>query len=155
MLGKIISDAQASGVLDPPALCPPPPDSFAPDAARLRESVLPDVTDEVAARALTTWAVGLLLAAVAWMVWVRRGSATPLHILPKWSWGTIKFWAAIAYATSVTAFLRLAPVGTAIPQLGRDYYTIMGIGLLAAFGVITLTLHLLRRMTAPSTVRFE
>jgi hypothetical protein len=63
--------------------------------------------------------------------------------------------AAIAYATSVTAFLRLAPVGTAIPQLGGDYYTIMGIGLVVAFGVITLTLPLLRRMTAPSTVRFE
>jgi AcrR family transcriptional regulator len=56
VLGKIISDAQASGVLDPPALCPPPPDSFAPDAARLRESVLPEVPDEVAAWALTTWA---------------------------------------------------------------------------------------------------
>ena len=63
--------------------------------------------------------------------------------------------AAIAYATTLTAFLRLAPVGTAIPQLGRDYYTIMGIGLVAAFGVITLTLPLLRRMTAPSTIRFE
>ena len=63
--------------------------------------------------------------------------------------------AAIAYATTLTAFLRLAPVGTAIPQLGRDYYTIMGIGLVAAFGVIALTLPLLRRMTAPSTIRFE
>jgi hypothetical protein len=63
--------------------------------------------------------------------------------------------AAIAYGTSLTAFLRLAPVGTAIPQLGRDYYTIMGIGLVVAFGIITLTLPLLRRMTAPSTVRFE
>jgi hypothetical protein len=63
--------------------------------------------------------------------------------------------AAIAYATSVMAFLRLAPVGTAVPQLGHDYYTIMGIGLVVAFGVITLTLPLLRRMTAPSTVRFE
>jgi len=61
----------------------------------------------------------------------------------------------IAYGTSLLAFLRLAPAGTAIPQLGRDYYTIMGIGLLIAFGVITLTLPLLRRMTAPSTVRFE
>jgi amino acid transporter len=50
--------------------------------------------------ALATWAVGLLLVAVAWMVWMRRGSATPIHILPKWSWGTINFWAAIAYATS-------------------------------------------------------
>jgi amino acid transporter len=50
--------------------------------------------------ALATWAVGLLLVAVAWMVWMRRGSATPINILPKWSWGTINFWAAIAYATS-------------------------------------------------------
>jgi hypothetical protein len=63
--------------------------------------------------------------------------------------------AAIAYGTSVTAFLRLAPRGTAIPQPGHDYYTIMGIGLVVAFGVITLTLPLLRRMTAPSTIRFE
>jgi hypothetical protein len=63
--------------------------------------------------------------------------------------------AAIAYGTSLMAFLRLAPAGTAIPQLGRDYYTIMGIGLVAAFGVITVTLPLLRRMTAPSTIRFE
>ena len=63
--------------------------------------------------------------------------------------------AAIAYGTSLLAFLRLAPTGTAIPQLGRDYYTIMGIGLVVAFGVITLTLPLLRRMTAPSTIRFE
>jgi hypothetical protein len=63
--------------------------------------------------------------------------------------------AAIAYVTTLTAFLRLAPVGTAVPQLGRDYYAIMGIGLLVAFGIITLTLPLLRRMTAPSTIRFE
>ncbi len=63
--------------------------------------------------------------------------------------------AAIAYGTSLMAFLRLAPVGTAIPQLGRDYYTIMGVGLVIAFGVITVTLPLLRRMTAPSTIRFE
>jgi predicted outer membrane lipoprotein len=63
--------------------------------------------------------------------------------------------AGIAYGTSVMAVLRLAPAGTAIPQLGGDYYTIMGIGLAAAFGVITLTLPLLRTMTAPSTIRFE
>jgi hypothetical protein len=62
---------------------------------------------------------------------------------------------AIAYGTSLMAFLRLAPVGTAIPQLGRDYYTIMGIGLVIGLAVITVTLPLLRRMTAPSTIRFE
>jgi hypothetical protein len=63
--------------------------------------------------------------------------------------------AGIAYGTSVMVVLRLAPAGTPIPQLGGDYYTIMGVGLLIAFGVITVTLPLLRRMTAPSTVRFE
>jgi AcrR family transcriptional regulator len=56
VLGTIVGDAQASGVLDPPALGPPPPGSFAPDAARLRQSVLPGVSDDVAARALATWA---------------------------------------------------------------------------------------------------
>jgi hypothetical protein len=63
--------------------------------------------------------------------------------------------AAIAYGTSLMAVLRLAPAGTAIPQLGRDYYAIMGAGLVIAFAVITVTLPLLRRMTAPETVRFE
>jgi len=50
--------------------------------------------------ALATGAVGLLLAVVAWMVWARRGTATPMHIFPKWDWRTVSFWAAIAYATS-------------------------------------------------------
>jgi len=49
---------------------------------------------------LATWAVGVVLVVVAWMVWTRRGSATPMHVAPKWSWGTVNFWAAIAYAMS-------------------------------------------------------
>jgi hypothetical protein len=63
--------------------------------------------------------------------------------------------AGIAYGTSTWAFIRLAPAGTAIPLLGSDYYALMGIGLAAAFGVITVTLPLLRRMTSPGNVRFE
>ncbi len=63
--------------------------------------------------------------------------------------------AGIAYGTSMWAFVRLAPAGTAVPQLGPDYYALMGTGLAVAFGVITVTLPLLRRMTSPSTVRFE
>lgn len=63
--------------------------------------------------------------------------------------------AGIAYGTSVLAFVRLAPAGTAIPQLGSAYYALMGIGLAIAFGVITVTLPLLRRMTSPGGVRFE
>jgi hypothetical protein len=63
--------------------------------------------------------------------------------------------AGIAYGTSMWAFIRLAPTGTAIPQLGSDYFALMGIGLAVAFGVITVTLPLLRRMTSPGNVRFE
>jgi len=50
--------------------------------------------------ALATWAVGLLLVAVAWMTWIRRGTATPIDVLPQWSWRTISFSAAIAFALS-------------------------------------------------------
>jgi FtsX-like permease family len=63
--------------------------------------------------------------------------------------------AAIAYGTSLLAFVRLAPAGTALPQLGPDYYALMGIGLAIASGIIGVTLPLLRRMTAPSGIRFE
>jgi hypothetical protein len=63
--------------------------------------------------------------------------------------------AGIAYGTSVLAFVRLAPAGTAIPQLGHTYFDLMSGGLVLAFGVIAVTLPLLRRMTAPGNVRFE
>jgi hypothetical protein len=63
--------------------------------------------------------------------------------------------AGIAYGTSLMAFLRLAPAGTAVPRLGLNYYTIMGTGLVIAFAIITVTLPLLRRMTSPGNVRFE
>ncbi|MBV9382113.1 MAG: hypothetical protein JOY82_24070 [Streptosporangiaceae bacterium] len=63
--------------------------------------------------------------------------------------------AGTAYAMSMWAFVRLAPAGTAIPQLGSDYYALMGIGVAVAFGVISVTLPLLRRMTSPGNVRFE
>jgi hypothetical protein len=63
--------------------------------------------------------------------------------------------AGIAYGMSMWAFVRLSPTGTAIPQLGSDYYALMGSGLAVAFGVITVTLPLLRRMTMPGNVRFE
>jgi len=63
--------------------------------------------------------------------------------------------AVIAYGTSVLAFVRLAPAHTPIPQLGHDYYALMGVGLAVAFGVIAVTLPLLRSMTAPGNIRFE
>jgi hypothetical protein len=63
--------------------------------------------------------------------------------------------AAIAYWSSVLAYVRLAPAGSAIPQLGHTYFDLMGAGLVLAFAVIAVTLPLLRRMTAPGNVRFE
>ena len=53
--GKIISDAHRAGALDPPGICPRPPQSFGPDAAALRASVMAEVPDDVAARAVASW----------------------------------------------------------------------------------------------------
>jgi amino acid transporter len=46
------------------------------------------------------WALGALLAALAFLVWEKRGAATPIEILPHWNWATASFWAAIAYGMS-------------------------------------------------------
>jgi AcrR family transcriptional regulator len=54
--GRIISAAHRAGVLNPPGICPPPPESFGPDAAGLRDSVMAEVPDDVAARAVAGWA---------------------------------------------------------------------------------------------------
>jgi AcrR family transcriptional regulator len=56
VFGKIVSEAQHAGVMAEPAACPPVPPSFQPDAARLRDTVLPGVPDDVAARTLAAWA---------------------------------------------------------------------------------------------------
>ena len=37
---------------------------------------------------------------MAALVWSRRGSATPMHFMPHWNWGTLNFWATIAYGMS-------------------------------------------------------
>jgi amino acid transporter len=48
----------------------------------------------------STWILGVLLAATAALVFARRGAATPIRLLPKWEWGTVSFWASIAYGLS-------------------------------------------------------
>ena len=55
VFGRIVSDAHRAGVLDPPGGYPPPPASFAADAVVIREAVLPEVPDDVVARAVTAW----------------------------------------------------------------------------------------------------
>ncbi len=47
-----------------------------------------------------SWLLGALLIALAVLVGMRRGSATHFDILPKWDWGTVSFWATIAYGMS-------------------------------------------------------
>jgi AcrR family transcriptional regulator len=56
VFGKIVSEAQDAGVMAGPAACPPVPPAFQPDAARLRDTVLAGVPDDVAARTLASWA---------------------------------------------------------------------------------------------------
>jgi len=56
VFGKVVSDAHRAGALAEPGGCPPVPGAFAPDAARLRDSVLAGVPDGVAAGTLAAWA---------------------------------------------------------------------------------------------------
>lgn len=48
----------------------------------------------------SAWVLGAVLVSVAWLVWSRRGSATPMHFMPQWNWGTVSFWSTIAYGMS-------------------------------------------------------
>ncbi|MCW2859854.1 MAG: putative transcriptional regulator, TetR family [Actinoallomurus sp.] len=56
VLCGVIGDACQTGTLDPPSGFPPPAESFAPDAALIREQVMPDLPDAVIARMVTAWA---------------------------------------------------------------------------------------------------
>jgi AcrR family transcriptional regulator len=56
VLGRLVSDAFAAGALAPGKDMPPMPNRLAEDASRLRDSVLPEVPDEVVIAALTAWA---------------------------------------------------------------------------------------------------
>jgi amino acid transporter len=44
------------------------------------------------------WALSALFVAAAGLVWMKRGSATPMHIAPVWNWDTVNFWSTIAFA---------------------------------------------------------
>jgi AcrR family transcriptional regulator len=55
VFGRLVADAHRAGALDPPGGFPVPPETFAADADRIRSVILPDVPDEVVARAVTAW----------------------------------------------------------------------------------------------------
>ncbi|MEV1200723.1 TetR/AcrR family transcriptional regulator [Microbispora rosea] len=52
--GRIVADAHRAGRLTPPPICPPPPAILAQDAEVVR-SLMPDVPDDVVARAIVAW----------------------------------------------------------------------------------------------------
>jgi amino acid transporter len=49
---------------------------------------------------ISAWIVSGLFVVLAAAVWAKRGAATPMRFAPEWNWGTVNFWATIAYATS-------------------------------------------------------
>jgi amino acid transporter len=46
------------------------------------------------------WILTAGFAALAFAVWRLRGSATPMSFVPDWNWGTVNFWATLAYGMS-------------------------------------------------------
>ncbi len=50
--------------------------------------------------AVCTWLLGALLVTIAAILYMRRGTATPLNFTPTWNWDTLSFWSTIAYAMS-------------------------------------------------------
>ncbi len=48
----------------------------------------------------SSWVLCGLLATVAALIYSKHGSATPMHIAPRWDWDTVNFWSTIAYAMS-------------------------------------------------------
>jgi AcrR family transcriptional regulator len=56
VFGRIVSEAYLAGALRQPAGGPAAPESFGPDAAALRESIMPGLPDDLIAAAVTSWA---------------------------------------------------------------------------------------------------
>jgi len=50
--------------------------------------------------AVTSWMLAAILVLLAVLVGAKRGSATPIHVLPTWNWNTLNFWSTIAYGLS-------------------------------------------------------
>jgi hypothetical protein len=159
------------GVSTSPGMAPTPPRTYGEAAAiRLgRADLLEKLIYVAVAITLVVAGCSLAVAAGGGLVdrkrpfTLLRVSGTPVSVLSR----VVLYEAAvplltatvvaavIAYGTSILAFVRLAPAGTTIPRLGSSYFLLMGIGLAIAFAVIAATLPLLRRMTAPASVRFE
>lgn len=92
--------------------------------------------------ALCTYLLCLALAATAALVWMRKGSATPLDLQPRWDWQRINFFSQMAFALTG---LEMAPIlAGEIRRPQRDLPLSAGIvSPLAAAYYIVATLALL------------
>jgi amino acid transporter len=68
--------------------------------------------------AVAVWILALLLGIAAWAIWNRRGPATRFHLMPDLSWGTINFWASIAYG--ITGMEAVGMIGSEIRDPERS-----------------------------------
>jgi APA family basic amino acid/polyamine antiporter len=59
-----------------------------------------------------------LLVGVAWLVWRKQGSATPLTFTPTWNWDTVNLWGVIAFAMS--GLEMVAPMAEEMRNPERD-----------------------------------
>lgn len=50
--------------------------------------------------AIAAWILGVILAVIGLLTWLKRGPATVMDIRPVWNWDTVNQWATIAYAMS-------------------------------------------------------
>jgi APA family basic amino acid/polyamine antiporter len=91
---------------------------------------------------LTSWALGAMLVALALIVFLRRGSATEMHLLPAWNWGTLRFLGGIAFALSGVEVLGMMAGEIKNPQCNVVPATWMGTASSTAF-YIASTLALL------------
>jgi len=71
--------------------------------------------------AISAWMLGALLVVVAALMWRHSGSATEFHVLPDMNWGTVNFWASIAYG--VTGFEVMGMMGGEMRNPARDIQT--------------------------------
>jgi amino acid transporter len=72
----------------------------------------------LAAALVAIWvALGATLLVLAVLVGARRGSATPIHLLPRWNWDTVSFWSNIAYG--MTGLEMAAMMGAEIRDPAR------------------------------------
>jgi amino acid transporter len=68
--------------------------------------------------AAAAWVLAAVLVVAAALMWGKSGSATEFHVLPEMNWGTVNFWASIAYG--VTGFEVMGMMGAEMRDPARD-----------------------------------